>query len=617
MLKSGDVWNDFARLKPSWRTSILRFLTQMSAKGWNLLSVEAPQRSPRIKVFGTRSDDPLVQLILFRRQATAAPPQPSSLMGDGKNPNVTPKPVPTRTGISRPGVDIQSPRVRFQHTDSFDDSDEAYGRASRSKRGRREHVHTEEDTAAHDRRNRPMGRPEPNRHTNTATISRRNYHEHGRETPPRSESSESDNLSKMLSVPQRDRETRREGYGYLSRLQQLQQQHRPQPQHDEITANLGAERNQPERNDTFNSIAEDLSRREPNLVSLDPAGLNQDRAVVLRPGGSRRFKDYMQDRVLNDSIRVRGHDIPGSVAGKSSRPRRLPSSVKPIREIHSEHGWSLARQLLRSKTHRESEDEEDSSIQSPRKQSSSEEKLSDEEMVLRTLRKFTTFPANVTPINAVANLNSPASAPFSSAPEGIKVQAPKAQTEDAQRERVGQDSRISLAPAAVGVPGQEPLSTKEYVESGQSKGLREDEVMTDQKFIFRGLDPGVIQDEPAEITEEDASTGAFASDASKKQSQSANAFFATDVASHQQESRSNFDFSRDPGDNNNSYFHYRNVASPVDEAGEETPEAEKLPQVREGGELNHPDTESISVAKTTKSRSATVEDFGLEIEEAE
>lgn len=450
MLKNGDVWNDFARLKPMWRTSILQFLTPMSEKGWVLLSVEVPQRSPRMRLFGSRVDDPLVQLVLFRRQVTAAPPQPSSPLRDGKNPNDKPSPVPTRTGKGPPGVTIGNPQVRFQDTNRYYDSDEAYEKASRSRRNSRKQAHTEENTAAFGRGYRPMEGPQPIKNTHTTTTSfnkrngpsfrgdttnssgkrydeyegsgvppppapprpqssRRNHDGDALGTPTGSESPEWDDSSEMLSLPQR-----REAYNHLSRLQQLQQQYRQQPRHGGIPTNQGAEGVRPEHIDTFNAIADSSSSREPNV---DTARLNQDRALVVRPGGSRRFEDYMQERVLDDSIRVRGYDIPGSVAGNPNRSEKLPTSAKAIWETNTERRWSLARELLRSKTHRESEDEKDGSIRSPRKQSSSEDQPNNEEMILRILRRFTTFQADATPIDAMANPNSPASTPLSSAPK--------------------------------------------------------------------------------------------------------------------------------------------------------------------------------------------------------
>lgn len=516
MLKNGDVWNDFARLKPMWRTSILQFLTPMSEKGWFLLSIEVPQRFPRMRLFGSRTDDPLVQLVLSRRQ-------------------VKPKPVPTRTGKGRPRVNIRSPQVRFQDTDSSYDSDEAYEKASRSRRRSRKQACTEGNTAAYDRGNRPMEGSKPVQHTDPATTSfnkrdgssfrgdttrssgkRYDVHEGSGVPPPPpaqprpqsstrnhdgdalgtstgSESPEWDDLGEKLSLTQQ-----REAYNGLSRLQQLQQQRRQQPIHSGIPTTQGAEGVRPEHIDTFNAIVDSSSRREANV---DTARLNQDRALVARPGGSRQFEDYMQERVLNDSIRVRGHDIPGSVAGYPNRSRELSTSVKPIQETDTVRRWLLGPELPGSKTHRESEDEEDGSIRSPRKQSSSEDKSDDEETIVRTLRRFTTFQGDVTPIDAMANPNSPASTPLSSAPKEVEVQATKVQNGEAHRNRVSQDSYMPLASAAGGVPGQVPLLSIEDVEPSQSKVSTEEELTTDQTFDFPYLHPSVIQDESSETTE--------------------------------------------------------------------------------------------------------------------
>ncbi|KAI4264571.1 MAG: hypothetical protein L6R42_000329 [Xanthoria sp. 1 TBL-2021] len=176
---------------------------------------------------------------------------------------------------------------------------------------------------------------------------------------------------------------------------------------------------------------------------------------------------------------------------------------------------------------------------------------------------------------------------------------------------------MPLASAAVDVPGQVPLSTKENLEPGQSKGLREEELINDQIFDFLDPHPSVIQDEPPETTEEDGSNGAFALDASKRHVEAASRSFTTDVAFHQQDSRSHFAFGERPRDKDNLYYHYPNAASPVDEAEEGITNPERVPQVREGEEFSHPDAESISRAKISNRRFAMVEESGPEIEEAE
>ncbi|KAL8909099.1 MAG: hypothetical protein Q9207_000433 [Kuettlingeria erythrocarpa] len=537
MLKNGDVWNDFAHLKPMWRTSILQFLTPMSEKGWFLLSVEVPQRSPSMRLFGSRVDDPLVQLVLSRRRVTAAPRQSSSPLRDDKNPNDK----PTRIGKYRPRANIENPQVRFQDTDSSYGSDEASEKASRSRRNSKRQARTEENTAAYGRWNRPSDGPKPlQQHTHTTTYfnqpnrpylggdttepsgkrydehegsrlppqpapprpqpSRRNHDEHALGTPMGLESPELDDSSEELSLTQR-----RKAYNGLSRLQQLQQQQlqqqqRQQPRHGGIPTNQGAEGVRPEHINTFNAIADSSSPREPNV---DTARLDQDRDLAVRPGGSRRLEDYMQERVRDDGIRVRGYDIPGSVVGSRNRSRRLPTSVKPMWETNTERRWSLARELRRSKTHRGSEDENDGSIESCHEQPSSEDKFKDEETIVSTLKKYTTFQADATPIDAIASPNSPASTPSSSAPKEVQVQASEVQNGEAHRNRLSQDSDMPLASTAVGVPGQAPLSIgKEDVEPDQSKGSTNEELTADQISDFPDLEPGVIQNEPPELTEE-------------------------------------------------------------------------------------------------------------------
>ncbi|KAL8778373.1 MAG: hypothetical protein Q9213_007442 [Squamulea squamosa] len=532
MLENGDVWNDFARLRPMWRTSILHFLTQMSEKGWTLLSVEVPQRSLRVRLFRSQINDPLVQLVLCRRQVIAAPPQPSSPWRHGKNPKEKPEPVSTHFGKGRPRVNIRNPQVRFK-----------------------------EDTRPH--------------------SPRRDHGGDALGTSTGSESPKSGDSSEKPYIPQKP-----EIYNHLSRQQQLQQG-RQAP----IPTDQGAEGVRFDHVHTFNELADS---REPNV---DTARLNEAGTLAVRSGGSRRLEDYMQERVLDNSIRVRGYDMPGSVAGDSTPPKRLPTSRKSMREINTERRWSFARELLRSKTGRESEDEKNGSSRIPPKQSSSEDKPNDEETILRTLRRFTTFKDEATPTDAIANSNSSASTPFSSSPKEVEVQASKAQTGETHRNPVSQHSYMPLASVAPGLPGQVPLLTNEFLEPGQSKGPEEEKLETGH--IFGSPEPysSIMQDEPPAIITGDESNATFALDASRRHVE----------AAQQQDSRSHFAIGERLSDINSLYYRDSKPATPSDEAEKVTTSPQRVPQVHEGRDVAQPDPESDSGAKLSR-RYTTVEE---------
>lgn len=613
MLENGDVWDDFARLKPMWRTSILQFVTQMSEKGWSLLSVEVPQRSLRVRLFRSQIDDPLVQLVLFRRQVTAAPPQPSSPSRHGKNPKEKPEPVSTSFGKGQARANIKNPQVRFQQ--DTDSSVEAFGKASHSRGNSSKQVRTEENTAAYGRRYRPREGPENEQTDNTTTFSNKHHRPsfsrdimkssgkrydgpEGRVvslTPalPRPQSSRSDHDGDALGTPTRSESVKSDDsreMSHLSRLQQLQRE-RPVP----IRTDQGAEGVRLNQVHTFNEVAE---YREPNA---DTARLNQAGTLAVRYGGSRRLEDYTQERVLDNSVRVRGYDMPGSVAGNSFPPKKLPTSLRSMRDINTERGRSHARELLRSRMGRESEDMKNGSSRTPRKQSSSEDKPNDEETILRTLRRYTTFEADASPTDAMANPDSSASTPFSSSPKEVEVQASEAQTGQTQRNPVSQHSYVPLASAARGLPGQIPLLTYGTWEPGQPKGPDEENLETGHISGSPERYSSTMQDEHPGRPAEDVSNATFALDASWRHIEPA----------QQQDPRSHFAFGERSSDSNNLYYRDSKPATPSDGAEESTTSPERVPPVHEDRDLTQSDAESNSGRKLSR-RYTTVEEHSSE-----
>ena len=64
--KDQQVWSQFARLRPYWRTRIFTFLGEHSA--WTLYHLEVFRKSPRTKLFGQKHDDQSMLLVLCRRR---------------------------------------------------------------------------------------------------------------------------------------------------------------------------------------------------------------------------------------------------------------------------------------------------------------------------------------------------------------------------------------------------------------------------------------------------------------------------------------------------------------------------------------------------------------------
>ena len=149
----------------------------------------------------------------------------------------------------------------------------------------------------------------------------------------------------------------------------------------------------------------------------------QSQALVLRAGASRLPYDYVQERVLNGSIRVRGDDHIGNPSDDSPgfsddrRPRRRlisresvrhepavsPYIRRPSRAASSRRGsyrdrsWapSLRRRLSETWHHNDSSEDEESSYP-PIKRVDSEKtgleiKLSDAEVIAQTLKQLTTI----------------------------------------------------------------------------------------------------------------------------------------------------------------------------------------------------------------------------------
>ena len=176
----------------------------------------------------------------------------------------------------------------------------------------------------------------------------------------------------------------------------------------------------PERSSTQRTVDRYEDEYDERHVVEAPG---QSQALVLRTGASRLPYDYVQERVLNGSIRVRGDDHIGNPSDDSPgfsddrRPRRRlisresvrhepavsPFIRRPSRPASSRRGsyrdrsWapSLRRRLSETWHHTDSSEDEESSYP-PIKSVDSEKngleiKLSDAEVIAQTLKQLTTI----------------------------------------------------------------------------------------------------------------------------------------------------------------------------------------------------------------------------------
>ena len=815
VLNTGDVWHEFARLKPLWRTAILQFMkfkNQDEENNWNLLLIEIPQRSSRMRLIGHKSDDQLIQLILFSRRDT---------ISDGNDSKDPSKPATIDNLPNLPVQQSDASAIRVQAGDpphnirNSDDEREEIRRleaekdALRLERGladkqketingkadgntshvryvrrvdsngihpttirRTEEIITPRDnmdgpievvkpyeeeaitrqgqktsTRArdpfytgdntlhgrqgalvkfdHDRyeRERPMPRNRRFEEEGDEIIIRerpRSWERHREEedivirsrSKSRERRYEEDEIVLQRRDTDRSRDTDggefpdflREDYGhttgrggviiddaqeerhkYSSPQQQQLIIRRPEreyprerswerrrppereeiiirrnerspstesrrgrvrpPKHERIVIRA-LERGQPGRSYTNDTVRDTTLSRRPTLGSPDPRSPNQDFALVRRTGGSRRVNDYMQDRVLDKSIRIRGEDHSRSPAGRYSNIRRFSAPFKTRQHSSHERGRAPIPRRLGFTMHGDSEDDDDVRMDYAEKKSSSETELTDEELIARTLKRFTTFQPDEALMNSVTIPNGLVSTALPSVhtetdrkAAGTSEDAGQSAFRAAQEQSGHASHGTSAATSASKL--RERQTHDQGAMSGDSQRPMVDQVTTDEVSIAHGFDTGVILEEPAVMTDEDGPTKPVRSNTSKRQARFADGSeFAKSVAARFEDAGYDLSSVKD-----NSIFQKRHsrprsreattddgrfsgseedgaTYSRREQANDRTSEARKkrleaetlLREADELSRIGQPEEGRASRTKsmpkkTTNSRSSTVEDF--------
>ena len=177
----------------------------------------------------------------------------------------------------------------------------------------------------------------------------------------------------------------------------------------------------------------------------------QTQALVLRAGASSHPYDYIQERVLNGGIRVRGDDdidsrlLDPAVSEHVRRASQPPSSR---RNSYRDRSWASSLRRRPSETWHQfdSSEDEQSRYRSIKRASSekvnSETELSDAEVIAQTLNKYTTINDNDMPTTGV-------SAPSSRTNKASEIGIGRSALKKAPHALSGPDSKRSLS-----VPGK-------------------------------------------------------------------------------------------------------------------------------------------------------------------
>ncbi|KAL9018588.1 MAG: hypothetical protein Q9185_004104 [Variospora sp. 1 TL-2023] len=136
----------------------------------------------------------------------------------------------------------------------------------------------------------------------------------------------------------------------------------------------------------------------PTIIPLDPHMSNRERALVRRPGRSAREENRRRERVervLNESIRLRGEDISKTPMVVHGRPGRSSPSKKTERQVQNRRHKAPAQERLHRIEYDTSVEEDYVPILNPPTLAGSGAKHTDEELIMKNLRRFTTFQAEV------------------------------------------------------------------------------------------------------------------------------------------------------------------------------------------------------------------------------
>ncbi len=329
---------------------------------------------------------------------------------------------------------------------------------------------------------------------------------------------------------------------------------------------------------------------------------NKERALIRRHGGSTRVESYMREPILNDSIRVRGEDVGGTPVVVDGRTKRLSTleTTKPKVQTRR-HNVPAPHRLHRNK-YETGEEEDYVPNSNPPRHAGSGAKLTDEEVILKTLREFTTFQDVVNPRSSGDIAISSASTTSSHGRRESTVESPRASNDTvrsscpaATKERHGRIRDVSPAATA----------TLEKEQKRPWEQNREQQSAIERRLVLYDRDTGVISDEPTAMTGEDEPVDVLESNAAKPSKELAHKLSAVNSASVYYDPGTDSVSGQEPNDEITSQSHRRARFQ----------EDEGLARDTGKHPIKRSATEPISKAKSSISRSATVEDFEPEGED--
>ncbi|KAI4264431.1 MAG: hypothetical protein L6R42_000456 [Xanthoria sp. 1 TBL-2021] len=333
-----------------------------------------------------------------------------------------------------------------------------------------------------------------------------------------------------------------------------------------------------------------------------PDESNMERALVLRHGGSPRVESYMREPVLNDSIRVRGEDVGETPVVVDGRTKRLSTLETTKPQVQTRRQKVPAQHRLHRNKYETSEEEDYVPNSNPPRHAGSGAKLTDEEVILKTLRKFTTFQGDVNPSSSGDIAISSASTTSSHGRRESTVKSRRASNDTvrsswpaAAKERHGRIRDVSPAATA----------TLEKEQKRPWEQSREQESALERRFALYDRDTGVISDEPTAMTGEDELIDVVESNAAKPSNELAHKSSAVNLASVHHDTGTDSFSGPEANDEITSQSHRRARFQ----------EDEGLARDTGKNLIKRSNTEPISKAKPSILRSATVEDFGPEGED--
>ena len=309
-----------------------------------------------------------------------------------------------------------------------------------------------------------------------------------------------------------------------------------------------------------------------------PEESNMERALVRRHGGSPRVERYMREPIL---IRWRGEDVGGTPGVADGRTKRLSTlEMSKPQDQTGRHKVPAQHRLHRDK-YETGEEEDYVPNSNPARHAGSGAKLTDEEVILKTLKRFTTFQDDVNPSISGDIAISSASTTSSHGRSESTVKS----------RRASNDNLRSSWPAAA---KERPVRLRDLSPTEQK---REQELALERRFYDR--DTIVISDEPTAMTGEDEPIDVLEPNAAKSWNELAHESSAVNLASVHHDTGTESVSGPEPNDEITSQSHRRARFQ----------EDQGLARDTGKNPIKRSATEPISKAKPSISRSATVEDF--------